>query len=725
MSRTVAAYGLAATAILSSCGLWGADPQGGGPPDHAPARAVASADWGAYLGDKHSTQFSALDQVNRSNVHDLEVAWVHRTGGAGANTQIQTNPLVIEGVLYGITPDLDAFAVNAATGEHLWTFTPPKPVPVQGKNRGVVFWRDGNDQRLFYSAGPRLYALNPGTGRPIPSFGRGGHIDLREGLGRDLGGQMVVARTPGVLYGDLLIQGTMVSEARHAAPGHIRAYDVRTGEQRWIFHTIPHPGEYGYETWPPDAWKTAGGANSWAGLALDEERGIVYAPTGAPSIQYYGADIPGANLFSTSLLALDAATGKRIWHFQIVHHDIYDRDLPAPPNLVTVTRGGERVDAVAQVTKTGHVFLFDRETGEPLFEIEERPVPPSRLEGEVAWPTQPIPVKPAPFVRQTLTEEDLTDLSPEARAEALRRFRQLNSAGPFTPPSLEGTLIFPMLNGGAEWGGAAVDPRTGILYVNGNDLPQIMTMQPVEAPGRERPATDGAAVYATYCSGCHAPDRAGMGTGQPDLRDLHERMQPADVLHVLDNPAGFMPSFRHVLSEAQKKAVAAFLLGRESPLTEAREEGAEPAVSPPAGYVIRSNERFVDAEGYPAVKPPWGTLSAIDLNTGETLWRVPLGQYPELTARGIPQTGTENYGGPLVTAGGLVFIAATHDEKFRAFDKDTGEVLWEVKLPFGGYATPATYAIDGKQYIVIAAGGGHNKMLTTPGDAYVAFALPE
>lgn len=683
--------------------------------------------WEVYGGDKGSTHYSALDQINKKNVHRLEIAWVHRTGDAeaGRNSQIQTNPIVIGGVLYGVSAGLKAFALKAATGECIWTFEPVTD-SLQGQriNRGVAYWSDEGDERLFYSAGPHVYALNPATGKLIPSFGTAGRVDLRRGLGRDVSDQWVVARTPGVVYKNLLIQGTVVSEARHAPPGHIRAYDVRTGEQRWIFHTIPHPGEYGYETWPEDAWRTAGGANSWAGMAVDEERGLVFAPTGAPSVQYYGGDILGQNLFASTLLALDANTGTRRWHFQVVHHDVYDRDLPAPPNLVTLIHGGRRVDAVAQVTKTGHVFLFDRETGKPLFPIEERPVPASPLEGESAWPTQPFPVKPEPFVRQSFTEEEVTDLSPGAAAGVLDRFKRLRAGGPFNPPSVEGSIFFPFLNGGAEWGGAAVDPHLGILYVNGNELPQIITMHDPERLVQAHGPATGPALYATYCSGCHGADREGDAGRQPSLLNLKDRMDEEDVLRIIEQGQGFMPSFEDVLSAPEKEALVGHLLDLVGQSVSARTEGAETRRASGAHhYQVRANERFVDKNGYPAVKPPWGTLSAINLNTGETLWRVPLGEYPELTAQGVPPTGTENYGGPVVTAGGLIFIGATKDEKFRAFDKDTGDLLWEIKLPFGGYATPATYEVNGRQYVVIAAGGG--KMGTRSGDAYVAFALPQ
>jgi quinoprotein glucose dehydrogenase len=526
------------------------------------------------------------------------------------------------------------------------------------------------------------------------------------------------------VYKDLLIQGTTVSEARHAPPGHVRAYDVRTGRQRWIFHTIPHPGEFGHDTWPADAWRTAGGANAWAGVTLDEARGIVFVPTGAPSVQYYGGDVPGANLFASTLVALDANTGRRRWHFQIVHHDIYDRDLPAPPSLITVLRDGRRVDAVAQVTKTGHVFVFDRETGTPLFPVEERAVPASPLAGERAWPTQPFPVLPAPFAPQGFTEANVTDLSPESRAYVLKRLRGLRlGGGPYNPPSVEGSVFLPFLNGGAEWGGAAVDPRRGILYVNANALPKVVTMRAADAAPAAARAVTGRALYVTHCASCHGADREGRDD-RPALRDLDRRMGEPDLRRVLDFPRGFMPSFRDVLSRSEKAALTSYLLGREAPpaVTRARAADAHTGTDDER-FRLMSIDYLLDQDGYPGSKPPWGTISAIDLNTGATLWQVPLGEYPELTARGLPRTGTENYGGPVVTAGGVIFIAGTRDGRFRALHQATGAVLWETTLPFAGYATPATYEVNGRQYVVIAAGGG--KMGTNVGDAYVAFALPD
>lgn len=690
---------------------------------------AADHNWPVYLGDKASTHYSTLKQITPRNVHRLRVAWEYRAGDARPNnlSQIQCNPLVIDGVLYGISPQLKLFALDAATGRERWRFDPFAGAPNGGAgvSRGVTFWSGGAEQRILFPAGRHLYAVDAKTGRPIESFGQQGRVDLREGLGRDPATLHVTTTTPGVIFEDLLILGTRVSEGPGpSAPGHLRAYEVRTGKIAWVFHTIPHPGEFGYETWPPDAWQHIGGANCWTGMALDERRGWVFVPTGSAAFDFWGGYRLGQNLFANCLLALDARTGRRVWHYQLVHHDLWDRDLPAPPNLLTLRRGGKRIDAVAQVTKSGHVFVFDRENGAPLFPIEERPVPPSDLPGESAWPTQPVPLKPAPFSRQVFSADLITDLSPESYKTVLEKFVKLRPHAPFMPPSKEGTIIFPGFDGGAEWGGAAVDPD-GILYVNGNEMPWILEM--IETRTQDQaPLSSGAQIYNQLCAACHGVHRQGDPSRSiPALLGVEQRLKQEDVLKLLATGKGIMPSMAFLTRE-QREAVAHFVLGVTEPV---RSGGGGVGVLGALGplglepYSHTGYNRWLDTNGYPAVKPPWGTLNAIDLNTGEYVWRTTLGEFPELTAKGIPPTGTENYGGPIVTASGLIFIAASKDEMFRAFDKRTGKVLWQTQLPAGGYATPATYAVNGRQFVVIACGGG--KMGTKSGDAYVAFALPE
>ena len=702
------------------------------PPDAAAAQLVP---WPAYGGGPANIRYSPLNQVDRDNVRQLEVAWTYRTGDPG---ETQCQPIIIERTLYCTSAALKAFALDAATGEVLWTFDPfvGGDAGRPHVNRGVAYWEGEGERRIFFTAGPRLYALNADDGQPIPTFGDDGSVDLRDGLARSEGSGAVIATSPGAVYRDLLIQGTRVSEADGAAPGHVRAYDVRTGEVRWTFHTIPQPGEFGHETWPSDAWESAGGANSWAGISVDTARGMAFVPTGSATPDFYGGGRHGSNLFANTLLALDASTGERIWHFQTVHHDVWDRDLPAPPNLVTVTHRGRPVEAVAQITKSGFVFLFERLTGDPLFPIEERPFPPSDLIGESTWPTQPVPLRPTPFARQSFTEAEVTRRTPAARAAVLERLRTLRSGGQFVPPSREGTVILPGFDGGGEWGGAAFDPESGLLYVNANEMAWIATMvEEGAASSGGAPATAGA-LYQVNCAGCHGGDRAGTGDRGPSLVRIVERRTAAEIRRIITEGAGFMPSFVH-LREEERGALLQYLLtdgadadrpvGSGAPTGErgSREEPIAPDSNGADGevrYRFAGYERFLDPDGYPAVAPPWGTLSAIDLNEGEIRWQVPLGDVPEAREPGGPATGTENYGGPVVTAGGLVFIAATKDARFRAFDKATGEVLWEAELPAGGYATPAVYAVGGRQFVVIAAGGG--KMNTESADAYVAYALP-
>lgn len=687
-------------------------------------------DWESYLGDVYSSQYSGLDQINKSNAHRLEIAWTYESGGADTvnnRTQIQCNPLVIDGVVYGTSPRINLFALDAATGEELWTFNPfqsgegPSHL---GVNRGVMFWEDGDDRRILYTAGDRLYAINADNGIPVQSFGEAGSADLRAGLGTDVDSLFINANTPGVIYNDILIIGSRVSELADAAPGHIRAFNVRSGELEWVFHTVPQPGEFGYETWPDGAWEYIGGANSWAGMSLDPERGVAYIPTGSAAFDFYGGNRTGSNLFANSILALNAETGERLWHYQVVHHDVWDRDLPAPPNLLTVEHDGQEIEALAQITKSGHVFLLNRDTGEPLFPVIETPVAPSMLDGEEAWPTQPLPLKPPPFSRQFLSVDNLTRISPESHEVVLKQFMQIRSGGQYAPPSTEGTVIFPGFDGGGEWGGAAHDPESGILYVNGNEMPWILTMVEIESKGNLSGRRGGAQLYAMSCASCHGVDLGGDESGvYPPLQDVEERLSRAEVKSIIETGSGFMPSFAH-LTEGEKNQLVAFLFGEEEVVEPVQtEETRTGRQIPDVAYAHTGYHRFFDPDGYPAVEPPWGTLNAIDMNKGEFLWQVPFGELPELTARGIPQTGAENYGGPVATAGGLLFIGATKDEMFRAFDKDTGEILYETKLPAGGYATPATYEVEGRQYVVIAAGGG--KMGTKSGDTYVAFALPE
>ncbi len=674
-------------------------------------------DWPIYGGAAENNHYSPLAQINRSNVKQLAVAWTFDSQEEGG---LQTSPIVVEGVLYGITPTQKIFALDAATGKLFWKFD--SGVRGTQANRGLAYWTDAAEpdgakkesKRILVGVMNFVYALDALTGRPIASFGNHGRIDLRENLGREpVAAQSVYLTSPGIVYKDLLIVGGRNPETLPAPPGDVRAFDVRTGKLRWAFHTIPHPGEAGYETWPKEAWKTSGGANNWAGMALDPKRGIVYVPTGSAAFDFYGADRVGDDLFANCLIALNAQTGERIWHFQGVRHDIWDRDFPAPPVLLTVKRDGKDVDAVAQTSKLGFVYLFDRTNGTPLFPIEYHKYPASTVPGEVTASEQPLPSRPAPYARQLLTEDLLTNRTPEAHQWALERFRKFESNGQFIPFSVgKDTVVFPGFDGGAEWGGAAVDPETGVLYVNSNDAAWTSSLIP------NTPENSGRGIYLSQCSVCHGEKMTGSPPAIPSLARVRDHLNPMQIVATIKNGKGRMPGFPN-LSDDRLFALVQYLYSGES--KELTSGGPLPLAMK---YRFTGYRKFLDPQGYPAVLPPWGTLNAINLNSGEYAWKIPLGEYPELAAKGQNNTGTENYGGPIVTAGGLVFIGATSfDRKFRAFDKSTGAMLWETTLPFGGNATPVTYEVNGRQLVVIAAGGGKD-LRSGSGGAYVAFALP-
>jgi quinoprotein glucose dehydrogenase len=695
--------------------------------------------WEVYNGGKEGLKYSSLTQINTTNVNELQVAWAYHTGDADTihHSQIQCNPIMVDGVLYGVGPQMKLFAVDAITGVQKWVFDVNAKTQFDSNrsafhnminSRGVAYWSDGvTDKRIFFTAGSNTFAIDATTGKPIPSFGNNGSIDLHENLGRDVGNLFVVNTSPGAVYKDLLILGTRVDEAPPSAPGHIRAYDVITGKLQWIFHTIPQPGEEGYETWEDkDAWKHIGGANTWSGFSLDEERGILFAPTGSAAYDFYGGKRKGANLYANCLLALDATTGKLIWHFQFMHHDLWDKDLPTPPALITITRNGKKIDAVAQTTKNGMVYTFERETGKPIFDIEEISVPTETdLEGESVWPTQPIPTLPKPFVRQTLTENDINPyLDSSEQAEIKEKMKGYRYGSMFLPPGKVPSLVLPGYDGGGEWGGPAFDPQTEILYVNANEMAWVMKMNENKIPilKKETWLEAGQRLYTQNCLACHGADKKGTGNN-PTLVNINSKYKSQEFNELLNSGRRMMPAFKH-LTDDEKNTLASFILDLK--VEQKKEFISQPKPFDSVNYVpykISGYNKFLSKEGYPAISPPWGTLNAINMSTGELVWKTTLGEYPELKAKGIAPTGTENYGGPVVTAGGLVFIAASRDNKFRAFDKATGKLLWEYTLPASGFASPAVYEWKGKQYVVIACGGG--KLGTKSGDAYLAFALPD
>ncbi|MEY4707961.1 MAG: hypothetical protein RJB58_1684 [Pseudomonadota bacterium] len=670
---------------------------------------AAGSDWGIYGGTSDGTRYSSLTRITKGNVSQLAPAWTHSMEAGG---DPQTHPLAIDGVVYAYTPSLNVIALDGAAGKQIWQFD--SGVAGRGAQRGLTWWSEGGEKRLFASVMHYLYALDPATGKPLESFGDKGRIDLRQNLSRDSAGLYVSLTTPGVTYKDTIITGFRTAESAPAAPGDIRAFDVRTGKLRWAFRTIPRPGDDGHDSWPPEAWKSAGGANAWAGMVVDHKRGIVFAPTGSAVDDFYGADRNGNNLYANSLLALDAGSGKRLWHFQGVHHDIFDRDFPAPPVLITVRHQGRMVDAVAQPTKQGFLFVLDRVTGKPLFPIQEMSAPPSTVPGETASPTQPASQIPVPFARQHLTEEMLTGRTPAANAWARSQFRRFHNDGPFAPMRLgQQTIAFPGFDGGAEWGGAAADPKRGIIFINANDIAWTGGLADAATAGGP-----GAMAYQANCAVCHGQDRSGSPPAFPALTNIGKRMTAHQITDVIHTGRGRMPGFANLQGDTLKALIDFLITGKEE--TPQREVTG----NAPSKYRFTGYRKFLDPDGYPAVAPPWGTLNAIDLNTGKYLWKIALGEYPELSAIGMTGTGSENYGGPILTQSGLLFIGATvYDRKLRAFDANNGKLLWQARLPYAGTATPITYMADGRQFVLIHASNARDKK-APQGSAYIAFALP-
>lgn len=595
---------------------------------------IPDGEWHYYSRNFDGSRFSPLDQINQDNASQLKPAWTFRTGDMvdHGGHYFECTPLIIGDTMYVISMFSRLLAINPTTGKLKWEYNPDPPLAHSETgagglaSRGVSYWKSGREERIFLPVRDgRLYSINPRTRKPDPNFGNNGLINLRDGLPED--GYFLFMSSPPAIYEDLVIQGFGINDSnRKASKVPLRAFDVRTGKEVWRFNTIPDEGDFGSDTWGDMSHKNRGGGNVWSIMSIDHERGMLFLPVSTPNWDFYGGDRPGNNLFTDSVVALDANTGERVWHYQTVHHDLWDYDLAAQPNLVDLTINGRTIPAVVQAGKTGLVYVLNRNTGKPLFPIEETPVPQDNQTNEQVSPTQPIPSKPPALTRQILTEDGLNNLDPETYPDILETFRSLRSEGIFTPPSLQGSVVYPGLHGGANWSGAAVSPD-GMMYINTTELAFIIRLEEFEGS--------------------------------------------------------------------------------------------------PFGYRIKGNIFWRDKNGYPSVAPPWGELVKVDLNEGEIKWRVPLGEFPELTAKGIPITGTENFGGATVTAGGIVFIASTMDEKIRAFSTTDGSELWEGELSAAGYAAPVTYTgSDGRQYVAICAGGGC-KPGTPHGDYIQAFTLPQ
>lgn len=705
---------------------------------HAKHKApVKNIDYPVYGGNKAGNRYMPGAQINVKNVKNLQVAWTYDSGDNAAGSRgadWQTQPIVVKNVMYMVNPRLKVVALEAATGKVIWTFDPATTGRRGGgAMRGVTYWEKGDDKRIIYNYGSVILEINATTGEQIKNFGEDGLVDIHIGLkdnevwGADPLKWNMRNTTPGTVYKDIYIVGSSMSEGQDAPPGYIQAFSVITGKLLWVFHTIPLPGEYGYGTWGKDSYKKIGAANDWTGLVVDDKRGIAYMSTGSSSVDFYGGVRPGMNLFANCIIALDAKTGKRLWHFQTIHHDMWDRDLPCPGNLITITHNGKKVDAIAQPTKDGLLFVLNRVTGQPIFPVKETKVPTTpALPGEHPWPTQPIPVLPKPFSMQELTEKTITDRTPEAHEYVLKRFLNSEYGSKYLPPSEKGTLYFGF-GGGAEWGGTAVDPQ-GTIYINANNMLWWQFMTDVAKRDAMASATPGSILFNATCAPCHGSNGGGANGGDgaqpyPVLTNIGDRLTRAQITTTVETGKGRMPSFQNI-PKADREQIIDFLLHTEKNVP-ARGNFTRARVSTPYSTPYQNNgtQQFRDNEGYPAMKTPWGTLNAIDLNTGKYKWQVPFGEYPELVAKGMRNTGTENHGGAVVTGGGLLFIAATYDENLRAYDTKTGKVVWQYKLPAGGFATPASYMVDGKQYVAIACGGTRYNL--KPGGTLMVFALPD
>jgi quinoprotein glucose dehydrogenase len=692
--------------------------------------------WRAYGGAADGAQYSSLHQIDRSNVHKLKQVWSYQTGD---DLPYAFNPLVVDDVMYVMARSNSIVALNATTGKEIWAHPIGAKTPLM-TNRGIDYWEsaDRSERRLLFAADNQLQAIDARTGRTIVDFGNGGSTDLREGLGRDPKTlRLVQSFNPGRIFEDLLILGSATNEEYDSGPGDIRAYSVRTGKLVWSFHTIPHPGEPGYETWPKEAWKTVGGANDWSGLALDSKRGVVYVPTASPKYNFYGVNRTGANLYGNCLLAINARTGKLLWYFQMIHHDIWDYDNAGTPMLTTVQHDGKRTDVVAQVNKVGFVWVFNRDTGKPLWPIEERPVPKSDMPGEETWPTQPFPTKPAPFARQRFTVDDLSPyLEPEEKERLRAQILKARNRGLFEPPSTEDTIEMPGNNGGANFGGSAADPKEGYLYVVSKDLPAMLKLSVADPVSKtDSPQLRARSLYQANCARCHLDNLHGAPPAIPSLVGLPGRLSDNQIRTIVANGKGLMPPFAKLTSE-DVRLITNYLADPTSASAPVKANPVRPNpenADPTAAHYKSGFGFMLASNGLSVIAPPWTTLTAYDLNSGEIRWQVPLGEVPELAARGITNTGSHfPKVNPVVTAGGLIFTG-TRDRKVRALDSETGKVLWDATVDAALEGMPAVYEQAGREYVVFCAAARDSAPShPTPGDshsvtrirgAYVAFAL--
>ncbi len=703
-------------------------------------QASGNVDWRTYEGGNHAQSWSDLNQINLNNIKDLEVVWQYPLD-TGAS---QSSPLVVDNTMYLIGADAALVALNAETGQVLWT----RPKALTGRSRGIAYWesKDRKDRRHITFNNQMMDATDAFTGKLVSSFGVNGQVDLRAGFtGRTIEQvPRIQPSSPGRIVGDLYIIGATTGEAYGSPPGDIRAFNIRTGKKVWEFHTIPHPGEYGYDEWPKDLWKTASSANNWGGMAVDEKRGIAYVPLGSASYDFWGVDRPGSNLYANSLVALDVKTGKRKWHFQTIHHDLWDYDLTTTPVLMTIDHGGKKVDVVVQAAKTGFLFIFDRVTGKPMWPIEERPVPKSNVPGEIASPTQPFPTVVPVFARQSITADDIDPRLPHEEYVALQaRVRAARNDGLFTPPEIDReTVQMPGNHGGANWGMQGGEPNSSRYYVASFDQAALLKLELTAGQPRTTglsPIAAGEALYKANCQVCHGANREGTG-GIPELKDVGKRFKPAEIKTVVTDGRATMPAFTGTLRNEDIDNVVAYLTGLAPVRPPTQGPGQQnTALSPEAALAASRDEPAAGGEtqyqelkyhspygffnaslGNPATKPPWSTLTAYDLSVPKILWQKPIGTVPWY---GNQPTGTaQSKGGILITAGGLIFSSSNSDRKIHAWNKDTGDLVWQGNLPSAGQGRPITYMINGRQYLAVPAAGGNPPQPNSPAARWYATA---